>query len=96
MTLYRYIGPDAIRVRAKQEPAGRIITSQEDLAEWLQGNAEAFREGATFVIDADGALRLAPRRSEHVACAGGGPVHAAGELRFARRDGASVVAEASN
>jgi hypothetical protein len=96
MTLYRYIGPDAIRERARLERSGRIITCREDLAEWLQGNAEAFREGATFVIDADGALRLAPRRSEHVACAGGGLVRAAGEVRFELRDGAAVVAEASN
>jgi hypothetical protein len=96
MTLYRYIGPDAIRERAVQEPAGRIITRREDLAEWLQGNAEAFDEGATFVIDVDGALRLAPRRSEHVTCASGAPVRAAGELRFCLRQGVAVVAEASN
>jgi hypothetical protein len=96
MRLYRYIGPEAVRERAKHEAAGRIIASREDLAEWLQGNAEAFGEGATFVIDADGALRLAPRRSEHVGCAAGGPVRAAGELRFELSRGSVVVAEASN
>jgi hypothetical protein len=41
----------------------------------------------------DGELLLAPRRSEHVACAGGRDVLAAGELRF---DSAGVVVEASN
>jgi hypothetical protein len=42
--------------------------------------------------------RPAPRarRSEHVVCAGGGLVRAAGELRFELRHGSVVVAEASN
>jgi hypothetical protein len=94
--LYRYIGPDAIRARATQEPPGRVITGREELADWLHGHPEAFREGATFVIDDQGALRLAPRRTEHVACAGGGPVRAAGELRFELRQGSAAVVEASN
>ena len=37
---------------------------------------------ATFVIDGDGLLRVADRRSEHVACAGGEPVRSAGEITF--------------
>jgi hypothetical protein len=37
--------------------------------------------------------RLAPRRSEHVACAGGRDVLAAGEIRL---DGACAVAEVTN
>lgn len=40
------------------------------------------QETVTFVIDLDGKLRLADRNSEHVACAGGGPVLAAGEMTF--------------
>jgi hypothetical protein len=96
MTLYSYIGPAAVRARAEHEPAGRTIARPEDLAEWLRGEPEALRGGATLVVDAAGALRVAPRRSEHVACAGGQPVRAAGELRFELRDGAPVVAEASN
>ncbi|MEU6730442.1 hypothetical protein ABZ917_42625 [Nonomuraea wenchangensis] len=35
----------------------------------------------------DGVLLLAPRRSEHVACAGGRPVLSAGEISFAREAG---------
>jgi hypothetical protein len=96
MTLYRYIGPAAIRERAAQEPAGTIIASRDRLAAWLRGHPEALREGATFVVDVEGALRLAPRRSEHVACAGGGPVRAAGELRFEMRAESAAVVEASN
>ncbi len=37
-------------------------------------------EASTYVIDLDGRLRLAPRRSEHVALAGGRDVLAAGEI----------------
>jgi hypothetical protein len=37
---------------------------------------------ATFVIDADGHLLVADRRTEHVACAGGQPVLSAGEMFF--------------
>lgn len=40
-------------------------------------------EAATFVVGLDGTLRLAPRRSEHVALAGGHDVLAAGEMAFA-------------
>ncbi|MER8098135.1 hypothetical protein [Streptomyces goshikiensis] len=37
-------------------------------------------EPFTFVIDSVGVPRVAPRRSEHVVCAGGGPVLGAGEI----------------
>ncbi|MDP1920732.1 MAG: hypothetical protein Q8L14_31105 [Myxococcales bacterium] len=40
-------------------------------------------EGATFVVSLSNVVLVAPRRSEHVACAGGLEVLAAGELFFA-------------
>lgn len=73
MRLHRYIGPDAIRARPRGEP-GTCIRSQADLAQWLGAHADALAEGATFVVDPDGVLRLAPRRSEHLDCASGGAV----------------------
>ncbi len=51
---------------------------------------------ATFVIDAKGTLLLADRRSEHVACAGGGPVQSAGEMFFLVAGGHVEVVEVSN
>jgi hypothetical protein len=54
------------------------------------------RVTATFVVDAAGRLRLADRHSEHVACAGGGPVLAAGEMVLAIDAGKAVVEEVSN
>ena len=43
-------------------------------------------EPLTFVIDADGALCVADRHGEHLACARGGNVLSAGEITL-RRDG---------
>jgi hypothetical protein len=39
---------------------------------------------ATFVVTSSGALRLGPRRSEHVSLAEGHPVLSAGEVRLVR------------
>jgi hypothetical protein len=48
------------------------------------------------VVDLQGVLRLAPRRSEHVACAAGQPVLAAGEIGFVERGSVWSVGEVSN
>jgi hypothetical protein len=50
----------------------------------------------TYVVDVDGVLRLAPRRSEHVACAGGGKVLAAGEVALVWCPAGWTVSEVSN
>jgi hypothetical protein len=87
--LYLYVGPEAIRVRCAGSKAGYVITSSADLRGWGNG-------AVTFVIDADGTLRIADRHSEHVACASGQPVQSAGEL-FLRIEGDVVdVIEVSN
>jgi hypothetical protein len=79
--IYAYVGPDEIR--AHVAPIGTAITSLADLRAWVGAHAGDREYGvvpATFTVTTDGVLRIAPRRSEHVACAGGGPVLAAGEL----------------
>ena len=81
---YPYVGPERIRAATKDAPVGQTISSAADLTRWLAENPDARREGATFIVDLRGRLRLAPRRSEHVACAGGEPVLTAGELTFGR------------
>lgn len=93
--LHAYVGPAAIRERPRGEP-GAPIASLSDLSAWLQAEPDALGEGATYVVDRHGRLRLAPRRSEHVDCAGGDAVLAAGELRFARAGDRFVVREVSN
>jgi len=94
---YSYVGPPDICEAAKSSPPGVPIHAAADLAAWIESQV-ADAEGhagipATFVIATDGSLRLAPRRSEHVACASGGPVLSAGEITFSP-DG--VVTEISN
>jgi hypothetical protein len=90
--VYRYVGPAEFAALAQNGVAGHRIDSVAGLAAWVEASAELpAHDGltpATFVVDRDQALRLAPRGSEHVACAEGGDVLAAGEMFF---DGVEVV-----
>jgi hypothetical protein len=97
---YRYVGPAPIKARAAGRPAGTRISCPGDLLAWARDTGQ--RPGpdglvaATFIIDTNGDLLVADRRSEHVGCAGGGPVLSAGELFFLVEGGRAVVVEASN
>lgn len=86
---YEYVGTSDIRDAAKLQPCGTRILSLDNLRAWLSTTqTDRLPDGsriATFTIDLDGGLRLAPRRSEHVACASGGPVLSAGEISFDER-----------
>lgn len=75
---YRYVGPDAIKRSVVTSSRGVAVRAAAELLPFANGEAH------TFVIDDQGVLRVADRRSEHVACAGGGEVYAAGELTAAR------------
>lgn len=94
---YRYVGPVEILARARPGRLGQAVGSHDDLAVWLAGQtAQDPGEPFTYVVGLDGTLRLAPQRSEHVACAGRGPVLGAGEITFAASGGAWTVSEISN
>jgi hypothetical protein len=94
---YRYVGPAEILERVRPGRQGQTISSHHDLAGWLsQQTAQDREEPFTFVIDLAGMLRLAPQRSEHVVCAGGGPVLSAGEITFTMTTGRWTVREISN
>jgi hypothetical protein len=97
---YRYVGPETIRSKSEGRPGGRRIDSLGVLLSWLVGHhggvAGGVTDAATFVIDPEGFLRLADRRSEHVACAGGGPVLSAGEMFYLAAGDAVLVEEVSN
>lgn len=86
--LYCYVGPQTILAASRSSKPGAIIKSQADLRAWLEAHwTESDDDGsltATFVVGKDGHLRLASRRSEHVACASGLPVLTAGEISFLR------------
>jgi hypothetical protein len=93
---YTYVGPEEIRRASASHPVGTPVTSPGDVDCWLNANPDAVTEGATYVVDLQGRLRLAPRRSEHVACAGGEEVLAAGEVRFRGTGSRLTVATLSN
>jgi hypothetical protein len=97
--LYHYVGPSDLEARCGGRPTGTRISSAADLLAWIRDTGQ--RPGpdglsATFVIAAEGELLLADRRSEHVACAGGGQVLSAGEMFFRFRGDRVEVAEVSN
>jgi hypothetical protein len=97
MRRYRYVGPPDVLAAVRPGSEGHLIGSSDDFAAWLATCSEdEVAEPFTFVIDQDGALRLAPRRSEHVTCAGGAPVLSAGEITFIHDQGSWRVCEISN
>lgn len=87
---YPYVGPSSIRRAYCTSPVGQRIVNADGLSAWANG------EAATFVVGLDGVLRLAPRRSEHVACAAALEVLAAGELQVVREAGGLRVITVSN
>ncbi|MCK2213680.1 hypothetical protein MF672_007735 [Actinomadura sp. ATCC 31491] len=94
---YRYAGPAHLKTAIRADSAGHPIRSRNDFDDWIAERTPAeLAEPFTFVVDMDGVLRLAPRRSEHVACAGGGPVLSAGEISFSGEAGRWTVVEVSN
>lgn len=100
MRTYRYVGPEAIRRRAMSAPPGARIHTPADVRRWVRETGQtADRSGcvvATFVVDETGELLIADRHSEHVACASGRPVRAAGEITFAIDRDEVAVAAVSN
>ena len=82
---YKYVGPESIRLACMDQPAGRQIANVQQLGTWLMElhDTDPDAEGwATYTVTTDGRLRVAHRRTEHVACAGGMPVLGAGEVQF--------------
>jgi hypothetical protein len=93
---YRYVGPADLRDQLRSVEAV-TVGSNAVLDHWLAGRARAeLDEPFTFVVTLDGSLRVAPRRSEHVALAAGRDVLAAGEMMFSREAGARRVLEVTN
>ncbi|MFJ4894954.1 hypothetical protein ACIP5U_33905 [Streptomyces sp. NPDC088788] len=94
---YRYVGPAELKAVVQPGDGGRPIGSAADFSSWIVEQAPAeLAEPFTFVVGVDGVLRLAPRRSEHVACAGGDMVLSAGEISFMREEDRWTVSEVSN
>ncbi|MFE7707586.1 hypothetical protein ACFU6I_17680 [Streptomyces sp. NPDC057486] len=94
---YRYVGPADLKTLVRPGGQGRSVRRPADFGEWASTRTvEELAEPFTFVVDGDGVLRLAPRRSEHVVCAGGEAVLSAGEISFREESGRWAVDEISN
>jgi len=97
---YRYVGPEQIRVRMAAQPPGTPIAGAADVLRWVKQTGQTVARGellaVTFVVDPSERLLIADRHSEHVACAGGGNVLAAGELFFRIVGGHVCVEQVSN
>ncbi|WP_406129950.1 hypothetical protein [Streptomyces sp. NBC_00989] len=94
---HAYVGPTELLAAVRPGAEGRVVRSAGELNAWLTGQETAeLAEPFTYVVGLDGLLRLAPRRSEHVACAGGADVLGAGEMGFEQATGFWVVREVSN
>jgi len=94
---FRYVGPVDLLALVRPDAGGQAIRSSAEFDEWVSGRtSEELGEPFTYVVGTAGALLLAPRRSEHVVCAGGEAVSAAGEISFHRESGRWAVAEVSN
>ncbi|MEV0903117.1 hypothetical protein [Actinoplanes sp. NPDC049802] len=93
---FSYVGPAEILDEAGTVEAV-TVRSATLLADWLAGSGSAdLGEPFTFVVTLDGDLKLAPRRSEHVALAAGRDVLAAGEMLFVRDVSGWRVLEVTN
>ncbi|MBC9711972.1 hypothetical protein H9Y04_05235 [Streptomyces sp. TRM66268-LWL] len=80
---YRYVGPADLLALVRPERMGAAMRSSAELTAWVEDLPPTeLTEPFTFVVTTDGLLRLAARRSEHVVCAGGQLVLAAGEMTF--------------
>lgn len=97
---YRYVGPPEIRASVKREDHCVLVDRAEAVIGWVAARLPRGKTAgmvpATFVVDVDQQLWIADRRSEHVACADGGEVLAAGEIVFERSGKEISVSEVSN
>ncbi|MEO1228023.1 MAG: hypothetical protein AAFZ18_03890 [Myxococcota bacterium] len=84
--LFDYVGPPDLVARARDGTGGLAVGSAVQLEAALASLEASILEEhgwLTYTVSSADVLHLAPRRTEHVECARGGPVSAAGEIRFA-------------
>lgn len=84
--LYHYVGPLQILKDVQDQLAGTRLHSPQDILAWMQAHQihpdidDCIT--VTFTVTPAHQFLIADRHSEHVACAAGGPVLAAGEATF--------------
>jgi len=97
---YSYVGPKEQSEFSGVSLFRARISIYNDLVSWLTGSSNSRTRSvtitATYVIDLSGALWLADQHTEHVACAGGQDVLAAGEMTLAQDENGVIVSEVTN
>jgi hypothetical protein len=97
---YHYLGSDDLTQIPANPPYRQQVQNGEDVTQWIRSSQQDLgqerRVTATFIVDLDQRLWIADRHSEHVVCAGGRDVLAAGESTFRLDGGLVVVAEVTN
>ncbi len=83
---YAYVGPQSLAHLADAETVRVHVDGFDAVKQWVAATGQIpDRTGcifATYVVDMNGRLWIADRQSEHVACARGDRVLAAGEVLF--------------
>lgn len=97
MRVYRYVGEAELRSLGQETPRASIQKASDVLRGMQETGQVTDAEGsltATFIVSEAGILWIADRHSEHVWCARGESVLAAGEMTFTvtRRGDVSVSA----
>ncbi len=97
--LYPYVGPTEIAEDTGGDGPRGLVVQDGDVGALLGALGEdpdADCVTLTYTVGEEGDLRVASRHSEHVACAGGVPVRAAGELTVARGEAGWEVEDVTN
>lgn len=94
--IYRYVGPKDLLALAASDVARCQPRDGAELLAWLQEQGLAAHVTLTYVVTLDGALRVSPRHAEHVACARGESVLAAGEIELELLQGRLHVRSVTN
>jgi len=98
MRLYAYVGNQDLKA-LPHSTHRQLIRCEADAISFMKLENDLrkpFQVTTTFIVDAGGLLWIADRHSEHIACARGGSVQAAGEMTFTGANQRILEIEASN
>ena len=99
MDIYSYVGPKHIINSVSYNIQKFRVTNSENVKQWIQKTSQVMERDysiiATYIIDEQQQLWITDRRYEHVACAEGKRVLAAGEMTFLVENNVSI-SEISN
>ncbi|WP_110514314.1 hypothetical protein [Herpetosiphon llansteffanensis] len=98
--MYWYVGPIELSHMPKPLPSRSQIRQRADVEAWIaaqpRDTGKHQQLTATFIIDQALQLWLADQRSEHVVCARGAAVLAAGEISFVLEANRLIYCELTN